>query len=42
MLGRQCRVDTLIMDVKISAFYDKYPNKILSPMCIIPICGESF
>ena len=42
MLGRRCRVDTLITEVKISAFNDKYPYKILSPMCIIPICGESF
>ena len=42
MLGRRCRVDTLITEVKISAFYEKYPYKILSPMCIIPICGESF
>ena len=42
MLGRRCRVDTLITEVKISAFHDKYPYKILNPMCIIPICGESF
>lgn len=42
MLGRQCRVDTLITEVKISAFHDKYLYKILSPMCTIPICGESF
>ena len=31
-----------ITEVKISAFHDKYPYKILSPKCIIPICGESF
>ena len=42
MLGRRCRVDTLITEVKISAFNDKHPYKILSPTCIIPICGESF